>query len=489
MTNEQLARPHSPRWARFRFAIIGVLLAAPPAKGELQSVLRELAGREWIHPIHGQPFRIGLSTLERWYYHAREKQDPVDSLKQKPRSDAGQDRCFPTELKDRLRQQYKQHPGWSVQLHVDNLAVLVKHDPLLGKLPSYSTIRRFMKANGLHKQTRIRQSKRTAGMLAAEKRLEQREVRSYEVDYIHGLWHLDFHHGSLKILTTEGQWVTPILLAIMDDRSRVICHAQWFLDETTETLVHGFVQALQKRALPRELMTDNGAAMTSQEFTHGLERQGILHQLTLPYSPYQNAKQEFFWVQIEGRLLPMLEGETDLTLDTLNLATQAWVEKEYHHKRHSELGCTPMERYLKDACVGRPSPNSEALRQSFQRQAVRKQRRSDGTVSVEGKRFEVPSRYRHLEQIHLQYAQWDLSRVEMIDARNQKILCRLFPLDKSANASGLRRTLSFPDDASATSLTKRDTTAGIAPLLKQLMADYAATGHPPAYIPKEKSNA
>jgi hypothetical protein len=30
---------------------------------------------------------------------------------------------------------------------------------------------------------------------------------------------------------------------------------------------------------------------------------------------------------------------------------------------------------------------------------------------------------------------------------------------------------------------------GIAPLLKQMMADYAATGLPPAYLPTEKDDA
>jgi transposase InsO family protein len=485
MTNDLPSITHSQRWARFRFSIIGVLLAAPPDKGELQSTLRQLANREWIHPIYGHPFRIGMSTLERWYYRAREEQDPVGSLKQKLRIDSGLDRSFSPELKQQLRQQYAQHASWSVQLHVDNLAVLVKQNTQLGRMPSYSTVRRFMKANGLIKQKRVRQQKRTAGMIAAENRLETREVRSYEVDYVHGLWHLDYHHGSLKILTSEGQWVSPVLLAVMDDRSRLICHAQWFLYETTENLVHGFMQALQKRALPRELMSDNGAAMTSQEFTQGLEHLGILHQLTLPYSPYQNAKQEFFWVQVEGRLLPMLEGETDLTLDRLNLATQAWAEKEYHHKRHSELGCTPMERYLQDAHVGRNSPVSQELRQAFQRRVVRKQRRSDGTVSVDGKRFEVPSRYRNLERVHVRYAQWDLSWVEMVDAHSHTLICRLFPLDKSANATGLRRTLTTVNESDLPS--PRPT--GVAPLLKQLMADYAATGHPPAYLPKEESNA
>ena len=480
MKNEQPVLTNSQRWARFRFSIIGVLLAAPPDKGELRLTLRRLAKRQWQHP-----FQVGLSTLERWYYRARKEPDPVDSLKQKSRSDAGQARSFSDELKQALREQYRQHSSWSVQLHVDNLAVLARQQPQLGEMPSYSTVRRFMKVNGLHKQKRARQHKQTDGMIAAQTRLERREVRSYEVDYVHGLWHLDFHHGSRNILMSDGQWRTPILLAVMDDRSRLICHAQWFLDEDTASLVHGFIQAIQKRALPRALMSDNGAAMTSQEFTQGLERLSILHQPTLPYSPYQNAKQECFWGQVEGRLLPMLEGESDLTLETLNLATQAWIEKEYHHKPHSELGCTPMARYLKDRHVGRHSLSSRELRRAFLRQVNRKQRRSDGTVSVAGKRFEIPSRYRHLEQLVLRYAQWDLSWVEMVDTRTQVQVCRLFPLDKSENASGLRRPL----DHDAPTLTEQPTPSGIAPLLKQLIADYAATGLPPAYIPQGETDA
>ena len=42
-------------------------------------------------------------------------------------------------------------------------------------------------------------------------------------------------------------------------------------------------------------------------------------------------------------ILPMLEGEAELTLETLNLATQAWLEKEYHHRRHAELKCSPLQ--------------------------------------------------------------------------------------------------------------------------------------------------
>ena len=55
------------RWARLRFAIIGPLLAAPPAAGDLQAALGELAARTWRHPLTGLEVRFGASTIERWY--------------------------------------------------------------------------------------------------------------------------------------------------------------------------------------------------------------------------------------------------------------------------------------------------------------------------------------------------------------------------------------------------------------------------------------
>jgi len=351
------------RWARFRFSIIGPLLSAPPDSGQLQIELAALAKKEWRHPISGLPATFALSTIERWFYKARNENNPVSALQTKRRSDAGRSLALSPALKQLVQTQYREHPSWSYQLHFDNVGSLIKKMPELGTLPSYNSLRRYMQSNGYYKHRGRR--RHTPGAIIAAERLEAREVRSYEIDYVHGLWHLDFHHGSRRILGRDGQWHKPLLLAILDDRSRLICHAQWYLDETTETLVHGFMQALQKRGLPRALMSDNGSAMVAAEFTEGLERLGILHQKTLPHSPYQNGKQENFWVQIEGRLMAMLEGVEELSLQLLNESTIAWVEFEYHRKLHSEIAATPLERYLQGPDVGRPSPDSRALRHAF----------------------------------------------------------------------------------------------------------------------------
>jgi hypothetical protein len=268
------------------------------------------------------------------------------------------------------------------------------------------------------------------------------------------------------------------LLGVLDDHSRLCCHLQWYLDETAEALIHGLSQGFHKRGLPRALLTDNGSAMIAAETVEGLERVGIVHHTTLPYSPEQNGKQESFWGQIEGRLLPMLEGVPELTLELLNNATQAWVEEEYQRKEHSEIRESPLARYLRGPSVGREGPSSDALRRAFRTEISRKQRRSDGTVTVEGIRFEVPSAYRTLLQLRLRVARWDLSGVDLVDPRSGDHLATLLPLDKARNAERFRRVVA---PAAATEPSRP---VGIAPHLRALMADYAATGLPPAYVPQ-----
>lgn len=451
-------------------------MAAPPPPGELHGALQVLAARSWRHPVSGLEICFSVSTLERWYYAARRAVDPVTALRDRPRSNAG---CFPSlapQVIDTLTTQYREHPGWTAQLHFDNLCVALKGSD--ANPPSYPTVRRYLKASGMFRQSL--QKCATAGALAARERLERLEVRSFEVDHVNALWHLDFHHGSRRVLTRDASWVKPLLFGVLDDRSRLVCHLQWYLDETAQSLVHGLAQAFMKRGLPRALMTDNGAAMLAEETTTGLAALGVLHQTTLPYSPYQNAKQETFWGRIEARLMAMLEGEASLTLESLNLATQAWVEQEYHRAHHSEIGTTPLARYLAGPNVHRQCPSAAVLSAAFRVEVKRRQRRSDGTVSLDGKRFEIPARYRHLEFVHLQYARWDLTRVDLVDPRTGAILCPVKPQDKSAHAEGQRKRLT-PAAIDLSPLPP----SGMAPLMRQLLADYAASGLPPAYLPTQ----
>jgi hypothetical protein len=73
-----------------------------------------------------------------------------------------------------------------------------------------------------------------------------------------------------------------------------------------------------------------------------------------------------------------------------------------------------------------------------------------------------------------------VSQVHLCDPVSGRLLTRLYPLDKTRNADG-QRALKVPllqasDCASA---------PGMAPLLQKILREYATTGLPPAYLPKD----
>jgi transposase InsO family protein len=492
VTTSTTNRRHE-RWANLRHQIIGALLAAPPKRGELRKALESLAARTWRQPITGEPVQFAFSTLERWLHMARKAAghgDTVGALRRKIRSDAGTRRAVSSAVVTAVVAQHEVHPTWSYQLHADNLLAQVELGELDARVPSYTTVKRVMKERGLFRQ-KPRQRRGNEDIRADHSReiFESRETRSFESEYVHGLWHLDFHGTKyVRIVRANGELATPKLLGILDDRSRLCCHAQWYLEETGEALVHGLAQAIQKRGRPQQLMTDNGAAMKDGEVREGLARLGILHERTLPGCPEQNGKQEAWWNSVEGRPLAMLERVEDLTLDLLNHATQAWVEMEYNRARHAELGESPSDRYLRGPDVGRPSPSADELRCAFRVEERRTQRRSDGTVTLAGVRYELPSRYRTLERPSVRYASWDLSMVHLVDERSGTLLARLYPLDRTKNGTQSRRQLAevaSPTTPTPPTRTPAATNPKVAPLLRQLITAYDRSGLPPAYVPKD----
>ena len=72
----------------------------------------------------------------------------------------------------------------------------------------------------------------------------------------------------------------------------------------------------------------------------------------------------------------------------------------------------------------------------------------------------------------------------LVDKRLGSLLATIYPQDKIKNANQHRRTLqSVSEHKMAGSQADSDP---IPPLLQKLLSDYAATGLPPAYLPKEQ---
>ena len=118
--------PKRDRWARLRFSVIGPLMASPPEPGRLRDALLILAAKTWRHPDSGLDVRFGVSTLERWYYAARRSDDPLAALRDRLRGDEGRFPSMSEQAIAALTAQYREHSGWTAQLHLDNLRVTLQ---------------------------------------------------------------------------------------------------------------------------------------------------------------------------------------------------------------------------------------------------------------------------------------------------------------------------------------------------------------------------
>ena len=110
-----------------------------------------------------------------WYYAAHKADDPVATLKNRLRGGVKRFPSLSQGVIDTLTQQYREHPGWTAQLHFDNLRAAFQGSGGAAAcapcVSSYPTVRRYLLAQGMFRQAQPKRA--TAGALAARDRLER----------------------------------------------------------------------------------------------------------------------------------------------------------------------------------------------------------------------------------------------------------------------------------------------------------------------------
>ena len=115
----------------------------------------------------------------------------------------------------------------------------------------------------------------------------------------------------------------------------------------------------------------------------------------------------------------------------------------YNRGIHEEIGCPPLERLVKGAERWSPSPDTDTILFAFTVKQRRTQRKSDGTLSINGVRFEVPSRFRHFQELYVRYQTWDLGSAYLTDPKRTIYWPAFFPRIRPkmpVDADGLYKT-------------------------------------------------
>ena len=368
---------------------------------ENEKALQRFAAINYIDQLHAQGFSLErcylLASQKSWagkYYSTRSferwyrayKQSGFKALVPKKRSDRGQSRALDEELKEQIAALRKEHP----QLTVKSLiAELYRRDILTpGAPPSASSIYRFLREVSLDKRSLH------AGVLSGP-------TKAFEHAFSNELWMTDAMHG-ITLKTDQGKVIKTYLIALIDDCSRFITHAQYYESETTQCFLDVLKKAVMRRGIPEKLYTDRGKIFTCK---HVQQVCGNLPTNLLqakPYHSWSKGKIERFFLTLQKSFEQPLVFDKVTSLEQLNRRLWQWIEKHYHQKAHSSLcGQSPAERYRqRSEKIRLYRGQSEDFNRLFYKQITRRVRK-DATVSIDGCLWEVPTHLRGTSvQVH-----------------------------------------------------------------------------------------
>ena len=195
--------------AVFRYGIIADFAGATLLnQGEQEKLLRDKCARKWQIP-YSERTRLSRSTILRWIRSYNAGNGKLESLYPQDRVDQGQGRALDEETSLTLINLRRQFPKTSVPMLIEIL-----HDRQLippGTLLSQTTVYRLLHHNNLMNRETPDCSDR----------------RKFEAELANDIWQSDVMHGPR--VKVGDKMRKAYLIAFLDDHSRLIPHAEFYL--------------------------------------------------------------------------------------------------------------------------------------------------------------------------------------------------------------------------------------------------------------------
>lgn len=364
--------------ALWRFGLIREPADARLSCAERGALVRSLAVRLHAHPS-GELRSVARSTLDEWIRAYR--RGGFQALM--PRQRAAVPRT-PRTLLDRAEALRRENPR---RTGAQIARIIAEANG--GQGPSASTVKRHLRRRGLSR----------AALLG-----ERQAFGRFEASAPNDLWVADCLHGPV----IAGK--RAILFCIVDDHSRLVVGARFAHAESTVRLEAVLRCALQARGIPCALYVDNGAPYASRQLARICAVLGIRLIHSAPGRPQGRGKIERFFRTLREGMLVELQGvgRPPADLPELERLLQAWIERVYHQRVHSETKMTPLARF--GGFVPR-YPTARELREAFLWQETRLVSKT-ATVSLLGNRYEIDQALCG-RRVELRFDPYDLEAIEV----------------------------------------------------------------------------
>jgi len=400
--------------AVFRFSVISDFVnGSQLTKADKKRLMQEKCCRKWRIPF-SEKTRISRSTIFRWIRCYKNSGGALTSLYPKDRADKGISRAMDKETCAALVALRSQKPALTIGKLIEEMNRQQRVTP--GIVLNPSTVYRFLRHHNLL---------RPLGAKPVDR-------RRFEAELPNDLWQSDVMHGPK--IEVGGRMHKTYLIAILDDHSRLIVYARFYLSENLNSYLDALENALARRGLPRKLYVDNGAAFRSKHLQHITATLAITLIHARPYSPQGKGKIERWFKTVRTRFLPHYSADT---LEQLNVGLDRWIADDYHRKKHTSTGQTPFARFTAQMHCLRRAP--ENLKDAFRKVARRKVGKDrtitlngriyEGPVALIGKRVELLYHDKTPETVEVKYQQKSYGMIRQVDIH---VNCRV-KRDKNNN--------------------------------------------------------
>jgi len=390
--------------ALWRFQVIAPLLWLDGRRDSLKQAILRICLFEHQHPRRGL-VRLAFATVEEWYYAYRH--EGLAGLMSRGRKDRGKSRRIDAELSETIQVLAREHPD------LDGPGILAELKAGGIEPPSLSTLYRFLRAHGLNNRNAP----------------AHQDHRAFAFDFAGDCWQADILYGP-SLPQPDGSCCKTYLFAVLDDATRLICHAQFYFKQHFRNFKDCIKQALQKRGCPRLLYFDQGKIFHSRMLLHMAAVLGMRVIHGRPYTPQGRAKIERWFGTVRRTFLARIDVKRIRDLEHLNRLLGAWIEEEYHSRPHRGIDNeTPLDRWIRLSENLRTLPPEVDLDLLF-REKVSRRVGKDGTLSLQGKRFEAGVEFIG-QKVTVQYDPFDLRAITV--ENDQGRTTQAFPVDLSAN--------------------------------------------------------
>lgn len=374
--------------ASFRFGLISEFVTGVRlGYGEKERLLQEKVGRRYDVPFSDRN-QISRATIEKWICDYKKSGYRIEGLYPQERSDKGALRSLSSEVKLAIKELRKE----DATLKAPALLKCLVHKKLISpdERINMSTLYRYLKTEEL----------KTLNQDAIDKRL-------FEAENPNEIWQSDVMHG--PYVKVEGRSKKAYLIAILDDHSRFIVHAEFYLNEARESFLDCLRQGILKRGLPQKLYIDNGSCFRTLHLEQIAAQLGIGIHHSRPYTPQGRGKIERWFRYVRDNFTAVdKQAHNGEKLDLLNHNFSEWVDA-YNNRVHGTTKQSPYDRYrAKLECI-RPAP---AHLLNYFRQVEFRYVKKDRTVRLMGHIFEAPVCLID-RQAELRFHPEDLSQVEI----------------------------------------------------------------------------